>query len=475
MTLRTSTLNRGGFLLSNTDFKQGYELGSDENNRFTLKHIVSENLMKGNVEREEITLLGCNENNDLLLHKSLLPQNNEVSVGTEDIRINKSYFEENRSKLFILDRINKTKQLSNRAALSDSASYLYVDSDTDKLIYESVSGKIELTESGGASSANDDSLEEPVESMDLTYWAISQNQEDIVTNFKLGVGIDDPNEMFALDGAISLKEQTGSQAFTGDKGFGKIYVGDSGDLHYLNGSGVDLNISEKMNAETENGDGEIHDLTPWSQTFDETKIFSWHSTSIGTDKSNGTLTVNGGIGIGEVDYSPTMSEEFGQIYAKKDGHLYYTSTGGKEAMLTKDSLGNEEEMFKPDLSPFSLTYNQDRALIFNNPNHYCDYEGNIVCKELTQVSDISLKKNILPLKEHECSSIVSKLNPTQYSWIDNDQDAVGLIAQEVKEIAPILVKENDDGKHSINYGALTTYLIGAIKDLQKEVEELKRS
>ena len=189
MTLRTSTLNRGGFLLSNTDFKQGYELGSDENNRFTLKHIVSENLMKGNVEREEITLLGCNENNDLLLHKSLLPQNNEVSVGTEDIRINKSYFEENESKLFVLDRINKTKQLSNRAALSDSASYLYVDSDTDKLIYESVSGKIELTESGGASSANDDSLEEPVESMDLTYWAISQNQEDIVTNFKLGVGM----------------------------------------------------------------------------------------------------------------------------------------------------------------------------------------------------------------------------------------------------------------------------------------------
>ena len=323
MDRNTSTLNQGAFLLSDLDFKTGYELSTDSVGLFSLRYVASENLVDATKTKSTLPILGTDNNNDLLIHKSLVATGDNVSIGTLNTRINKSFFQENRSNLFVLDRISKSDQLSNRNNLTDSASYLYVDNDTDKLVYESVSGRIELTESGGASIANDDSLEEPAESMDLTYWAISYNEEDIITNFKVGIGVDDPNEIFTLDGAVSMKIQSGGCPVAATKGYGKLYVGDSGDLHFINGSGVDMNISEKISVEEDSGDGIALELNPWSHSFDQTKIYSWHDTSIGTDKTNGTLTVNGGIGIGQVESSPSISSEFGQIYAKRWTSLLY--------------------------------------------------------------------------------------------------------------------------------------------------------
>ena len=49
----------------------------------------------------------------------------------------------------------------------------------------------------------------------------------------------------------------------------------------------------------------------------------------------------------------------------------------------------------------------------------------------------------------------------------------GVIAQELREIAPELV--HDDGEHlGVAYGNLVGYLIEAVKELKAEVEELKR-
>jgi len=58
------------------------------------------------------------------------------------------------------------------------------------------------------------------------------------------------------------------------------------------------------------------------------------------------------------------------------------------------------------------------------------------------------------------------------SFVKDDKKGSGVIAQEMQEVAPELVK--DDGEYlGVAYGNLTGYLIEAIKDLKAEIEELK--
>ena len=59
------------------------------------------------------------------------------------------------------------------------------------------------------------------------------------------------------------------------------------------------------------------------------------------------------------------------------------------------------------------------------------------------------------------------------SFIKDNKQSSGVIAQELEEIAPELV--NNDGEYkSVAYGNITGYLIEAIKDLKKEIEECKK-
>ena len=50
----------------------------------------------------------------------------------------------------------------------------------------------------------------------------------------------------------------------------------------------------------------------------------------------------------------------------------------------------------------------------------------------------------------------------------------GVIAQDVREVFPFVVSEGDDGYLSVAYGRMVGLLIEAVKDLSKQVDELKK-
>ena len=56
---------------------------------------------------------------------------------------------------------------------------------------------------------------------------------------------------------------------------------------------------------------------------------------------------------------------------------------------------------------------------------------------------------------------------------DSGKEGSGVIAQEIQKVAPELINETD-GTLGVAYGNLTGYLIEAVKDLKKEVEDLKK-
>lgn len=84
-------------------------------------------------------------------------------------------------------------------------------------------------------------------------------------------------------------------------------------------------------------------------------------------------------------------------------------------------------------------------------------------------SDIKLKENIKTLD----GSKVLQMRGVSFDRKDNGASSSGVIAQEMQKVAPELVSD-DNGTLGVAYGNLTGYLIEAIKDQQKQIDELKK-
>ena len=55
------------------------------------------------------------------------------------------------------------------------------------------------------------------------------------------------------------------------------------------------------------------------------------------------------------------------------------------------------------------------------------------------------------------------------------QQDIGLIAEEVDKVLPVIVKHNDKNEaEGLDYSKLTVILINAVKELSAEVKELKK-
>ena len=112
--------------------------------------------------------------------------------------------------------------------------------------------------------------------------------------------------------------------------------------------------------------------------------------------------------------------------------------------------------------------NSSNAFIVN-------YDGSAtLAGDLTVNSDARLKSNIVSL-----GATLSKLlliDGKTYTMKSNEAiEKIGLLAQEVQKAFPELVKQagDDEGTLSVNYQGMIPVLINAIKEQQKQIDELK--
>jgi len=90
-------------------------------------------------------------------------------------------------------------------------------------------------------------------------------------------------------------------------------------------------------------------------------------------------------------------------------------------------------------------------------------------------SDIRLKENIKEINPEEALQDVLNLRGVRFNWKNDPgkEVKIGLIAQEVEKIIPEVVSTGSDGYKSVSYSNLVSVLIEAIKEQQKQIEELK--
>jgi hypothetical protein len=91
---------------------------------------------------------------------------------------------------------------------------------------------------------------------------------------------------------------------------------------------------------------------------------------------------------------------------------------------------------------------------------------------ITENSSIRYKENVETIKYG--LDKVLQMRGVIYDKKDNGVKEMGVIAEEIYEVLPEVVLKNEEGDiDSVSYGRITAVLIEAIKDLKKEIEDLK--
>ena len=69
--------------------------------------------------------------------------------------------------------------------------------------------------------------------------------------------------------------------------------------------------------------------------------------------------------------------------------------------------------------------------------------------------------------------VINNLNPVAYNWKSDNHADEGLIAQEVEELVPNAVNQDEDGFYSMDYSKLVTHLVKGMQEQQEQIESLK--
>ena len=91
-------------------------------------------------------------------------------------------------------------------------------------------------------------------------------------------------------------------------------------------------------------------------------------------------------------------------------------------------------------------------------------------------SDAKYKENVKPIEN--ALDKVMDLEGVSFDWKENNEildikEDIGFIAQDVQKVIPELVRENEEGNLSLRYQGLIPVLLEAMKEQQKQIDDLK--
>ena len=99
-----------------------------------------------------------------------------------------------------------------------------------------------------------------------------------------------------------------------------------------------------------------------------------------------------------------------------------------------------------------------------------DNSGTVTSATFLYSSDAALKEDIQTIENP--LEKVQALRGVSYKWKNTGKKDIGLVADEVEEVLPELVVENEHKQ--MDYGHMIGLLVEAIKEQQKEIEALKK-
>jgi hypothetical protein len=261
------------------------------------------------------------------------------------------------------------------------------------------------------------------------------------------------------------------------------------------GSGISVDQSTGNVTITATGGGGVSEESYWSQT--SIGIHTLSNVGVGTTNPTSALTIQGDANISGVT---TSSGGFvGNLTGDVTGTAT-TSTNSNNTNITNDTSSSSTHYptfvsnvsgyrpqkvtssrltFVPSTGTLGITSINCSGtitvgtLIASSVN----YNGNVsitgdldVLGDISSSSDINLKENIKTVENS--LDTLTQLRGVSFDWKETGKSSYGVIAQELEEILPELVKNGE--VKSVNYNGLIGVLIEAVKELSEEVKELKK-
>jgi hypothetical protein len=202
------------------------------------------------------------------------------------------------------------------------------------------------------------------------------------------------------------------------------------------------------------------------------------------------IKAGGNVGIGTTSPQRTLD-------VQNDGLVIIGTGSNTEIMLRERSgtlrnLGAFHISIRPDVGGNNdnlkfLRFNagsfQDISLVIDNTNgnvgigstapaFKLDVSGTIrATGDVIAYSDARVKENIVTLENS--LDLVQKLRGVRYNRIGESEKKIGVIAQEVLEILPEVVQQDQDGNYSVAYGNMAGLFIESIKQQQDKIQTLE--
>ena len=302
---------------------------------------------------------------------------------------------------------------------------------------------------------------------------MSTDQETIYSYNKIGVNLSNPDKQFEVNGEARIRDhlQVDSNLKLGTNG-AYMKVDSDNQIYFFDKDGIRHEITNDL-IDIES----ILPITNWNLSTDEETIYSHNKIGINLSNPDKQFEVNGEVRIRDqltVDSTINM-ENSTKIKIKDDGELYFTNKDNYEEKISNNDNDNLMHLSAWSMAPDENLYSYNSVSIGSSDiltgDNKLYVQGNITASGVVTASDFRLKKDIVSL-ENSLDKIL-KLNPVTFRWKNNDtKNNIGLIAQEVEDIIPDAVNENNEIK-GIQYNAITAMLVKSVQELKSENQSLK--
>lgn len=155
----------------------------------------------------------------------------------------------------------------------------------------------------------------------------------------------------------------------------------------------------------------------------------------------------------------------GRVTEISDHTVKIPASDNKDTLNTAGSNDYADKLYligAPGQAPSYETYSNNKVYTQN---------GNLYCTQLYLSSDARLKDN---LTFYTPDKSILDLPVYKYDFIEGPKNQIGCLAQDLQDICPEIVTEDEKGYLHIIESKLVYLLLDEVKKLKQEVEDLKR-
>ena len=288
-------------------------------------------------------------------------------------------------------------------------------------------------------------------------------------------------------GATGLFNTTGfSNSFFGyiagrknTMGFNNAFFGDAAGSNNTTGTnntivGAFANVgSDNLDHATAIGAGSsvsANNTIALGRSGGQDTVLAYGNVGIGPTTPAYPLSVMGAAGSGQSQ----GAVEFANGVTDTGVRINNLSSGGRTYTLFSSGAGSA--LGAGTFHIYDATAGADRLTIDSSGNVYVPVlgaGGTNLCHNASQITDCSsslrYKKDLLPFTGG--LDLLKRLQPITFTWKDHPERDLGLAAEEVAEVEPLLVTHNAKGQiEGVKYDRLTAVLVSAIKEQQAQVK-----